>query len=807
MPRFAPTTVVGLCIITLCVVSQADQTTLLDDLTFPGRWRADEWVKAPGTARSVEDAPDEVAGEGSLRIDISWPFDDEFRFFSVKPTSSRGAVPYRIKAVSLWVNASADPHALEVHFKDANDGDVKIGFGALTFDGWQQLNRSIPADWEQPLTLSSITWHSWGLKGAGGPQTTHVARLECAIDETDRLVAGDELPDLLTGPGAPHGMADADGRGSVSVRLLAWRQGARRLTVHDEVTDADGNTLAADESEVDFTGEASLTLPHELPRNGCYTSLVTVSQGGDEPFARVETPLVRLAPQPGAMTDEERARSSIGVNTHLGAPWAAFEGMGIHWARDYSWTWLGRGETAPVGQGRDYAVLHADAMGHHVNLLPVMQGAFRNEAETGFLEDSAAISAGFEALTKALPQIAYWEIDNEYEYHLRDKGFNVADYRRALVAASQGLTRGGTAQLVPTGTAGIQYDLAEQLLNSEARDAIAVINSHFYTGTAPPELGVSDVNMGGDRRRTPLTALDQLRRISKPAHKAGKQSWLTEIGWDVSNGPAVGEENQALYLPRVYLLSRWVGADKVFWFYDRDIPGGTGIFSTCGLIRVDGSIRPSGVAMAALSQQTARAQIVGSLDLGDKDIWALVLRQPEGDWTVAVWSVLEEHPLPDELSGREAVDIFGNPAKPKRITPAIAYYSLLELPQAWDAQRQVTWESSSVLLTSPAGSTEAVVSAREARIAWADLPDGVTAAGWEARDGRYTDVLAIAPTVAEGEYPLVASAEGQGWQRTWEVRLRVEPPLKVTTPAGYEAGQAEICTVASPRLSGEVTAR
>jgi hypothetical protein len=489
----------------------------------------------------------------------------------------------------------------------------------------------------------------------------------------------------------------------------------------------------------------------------------------------------------------------------VGAPWQAFGRMGIHWARDYSWGWLGHGETVPFGNGRDFLAVWQDAARNGVEVLPITQAAFRNKAETGFEEDSAAITEGFRRLAAAFPGVPYWEIDNEFEFALRDRGFDVADYVRALNAAADGLARAGDARLVLNGTAGIRQDLAEAILASDARDASPVINSHCYTGTQPPETGLDDTNTGTTSAEH-VTFPQRLRDISRLAHAAGKESWLTEIGWDVTNGPAVGEDLQAVYLPRVYLLSLLCGVDKVFWFYDRDVPDATGIFSTCGLIRLDGSLRPSGVAMAELSRQVARATVAGSLDLGE-DIWAAVLRQPEGDFTVAAWSVEGPHPVPAELQGVPARDIFGNAVTPAGITPRVTYFRLATLPAAWDLQRQATWESPDALSACPSGEVTARVACPAAQVTWEALPPGVQSGGWHADGNGYADTLQVAPDMAVGPVPLTARATGQGWTRAWRVTLLVKPALSVTGPVTYEPNQPELLEVTSPLAGQPVTVR
>jgi hypothetical protein len=322
---------------------------------------------------------------------------------------------------------------------------------------------------------------------------------------------------------------------------------------------------------------------------------------------------------------------------------------------------------------------------------------------------------------------------------------------------------------------------------------------------------VSDT-IAGDGRQARLTMPDQLREVSRLAHAAGKESWLTETGWDAINGPAVGEARQAEYLSRVYLLARACGIDKVFWFYDRDVPGGTGVFSTCGLIRLDGSLRPSAVAMAALSRETARATFAGTLDLGP-DIWAVVLAQPDRTWTVAVWSVegdakrLREHPLPDGLAGVEAVDIFGNSVRPQGVTPSILYFHLAKLPKAWDLQRQARWESPALMTTSPGGSVDLRLIAPGAKVEWGPLPAGVSAQGWRVDGRAQVDTLRVGLTARPGVYELTAIAQGDGWRRSFPASLLIEPALAVSGTMTYEPDQPEIKTITAGHLSGTVTAR
>ena len=228
-----------------------------------------------------------------------------------------------------------------------------------------------------------------------------------------------------------------------------------------------------------------------------------------------------------------------------------------------------------------------------------------------------------------------------------------AGFREALLrAAAAGLKdSGGAGRVILNGTAGIFVEDTEELLASPAKDDFAVVNYHHYTGTIAPETAKLDINLGREAGSTVYSFTDHLRRINRVSHAAGKEAWLTEVGWDVTYGPAVGEELQTLYLPRAWVLARWCGTDKVFWFFDRDGQGKQK-FSSCGLFDLEGNARPSAAATAALSQFTARARMAGAVDLGD-DAWC-ILFQDAKRWVAVAWCLEGNRPAGEERRDRRA---------------------------------------------------------------------------------------------------------------------------------------------------------
>ena len=178
-PRWPSAKLAGAIVMSLLAVGAcrcwAAATALLDDVTFPGRFQADPWNKAPGLMAPGGEAPAGGPEAASLRVTIDWPAGDEFRFFSLQPSASRGPVPYRLQEVALWAKPAGDGRFLEVHFRDADGQDQKVGWGPLTTTDWQRLAQPIPPEWKQPLALTGLTWHNWGVKGPGPGATTLLA--------------------------------------------------------------------------------------------------------------------------------------------------------------------------------------------------------------------------------------------------------------------------------------------------------------------------------------------------------------------------------------------------------------------------------------------------------------------------------------------------------------------------------------------------------------------------------------------------------------------------------------------------------
>jgi len=478
---------------------------------------------------------------------------------------------------------------------------------------------------------------------------------------------------LVEGPNTGAGISLSSGSGAydLRVRVVGW----------------DGSDVFQQNIQ-NVTGGWSDAIQVPLNRYGSYEVIAELRLPGQSTVVGSgQMRLVRPTRVP-ALSAEERRDSCIGVNTHWWAEWSSLQRIGVHWARDYSWGWLGDGSVAPMApNGSNFASHWNAANNAGVTVLPCMQQVFWNASQTAYIEDHDYIADSYERLANAFPQIEYWEIDNEAKYNFvnrngADPDDYVQNYRGFIAAVAEGLQRAGSAKLVLSGTAGIQLNDTHALLETEGvspvvRDDFDVVNYHHYADGFPPEVAPIKpwLDTGWVTPTDPI--LEMQTQINSVAHEAGKEAWKTEVGYGVQYKYGVGERLQAAYLAREYLLSRSVGTDKVFWFFDRDC-GGTSWISSMGLFEQDTwDARPSAAAMAAVSKFTALAEYTGELSPGPFQCF-FMFRMPDDTEMAVAWAISDEYAyeLPEGVlpPNTMAYDMFGNSIVPGIIGPEVTYF-------------------------------------------------------------------------------------------------------------------------------------
>jgi hypothetical protein len=189
--------------------------------------------------------------------------------------------------------------------------------------------------------------------------------------------------------------------------------------------------------------------------------------------------------------------------------------------------------------------------------------------------------------------------------------------------------------LVNSNTPGLYFDIVSNLLYVDRRGA--------------PE-----------NRQMGLDTVDKvtlLRAIAEIGRNCSERCWITEVNWPLWEGPhspagktvSVGEEEQADYLVRYYLLALGTGlVERVFWW--RLIARGYGLVSPAS----DDSLRrrPSWFALHTLIEQVEGATFMGPLPAPEGAFLYHFSRG--GDDLVVGWSVTKNHKASLPRSASEA---------------------------------------------------------------------------------------------------------------------------------------------------------
>ncbi len=187
----------GALLIGVCsVVNSAEVVKKVTDFNVPGEWKPYQWNKATGKISVRPEFPDELKGKGdeetSLGLKISWPGGEGMRFFTIVP-EKQVTIPFKVSKGSIWIKGTSNGRYLELHFlangqeKDDKGKLYKLGGpGAFNFDNWRKHEFTIPADWPQPLTIKSVTFHDWGCPQPA-EDTFYITRYEFTCDDAQKL--------------------------------------------------------------------------------------------------------------------------------------------------------------------------------------------------------------------------------------------------------------------------------------------------------------------------------------------------------------------------------------------------------------------------------------------------------------------------------------------------------------------------------------------------------------------------------------------------------------------------------------------
>lgn len=373
-----------------------------------------------------------------------------------------------------------------------------------------------------------------------------------------------------------------------------------------------------------------------------------------------------LAPAPTGVT----LRALLGVASHMSqgvAPDArrdfeldAYESLGgIGFREHFRWD-----DGEPENDRFEFAgydVQVALAKEHGCELLP-MVGYDVAWAQQVPGEDSSIRPADFEDYAFHVAEhfcadIRTYEIWNEPNlYVFWEPEPDPAAYGALLKAAARGIRAACPGARV--GTGGVAFwDLRHwdadwgflrelSAAHPDICDAFDVAMVHPYTWLMQraPEY---DGSVGAIQTPGYVEMIRRLRAWLADAGCPDRPIVYTEAGWP---SWGLGEELQARWLARGYLLSAHLGVERYHWytFWDsepdpREIPQQDNWFGLFAWPGEDGSVRqekPAFAALRGLVTVLGDARFVGDLSAAlelPEDVWALAFRSDAGALTVAAW--------------------------------------------------------------------------------------------------------------------------------------------------------------------------
>lgn len=225
-----------------------------------------------------------------------------------------------------------------------------------------------------------------------------------------------------------------------------------------------------------------------------------------------------------------------------------------------------------------------------------------------------------------------------------------------------------TALVSNAGWAGFAFDYVDKMRTytypdgKTPLDFTDVFNMHVYTGKQEPETAITDPNANrdgakpddGDTYENRLMALADWRDDLKP----GMPIWMTEVGYDVGGPIGRSERLQAAKLPRCMMIALANGVEKIFVY--REVGSIPAQHAGAGVMREDGSVRPSFFTLATLVRQLDGVTDARTLRLpmANPKVWAYAWNR-RGEKVFTTWTYEGTERLGVDLGRCTVTDAFG----------------------------------------------------------------------------------------------------------------------------------------------------
>lgn len=225
------------------------------------------------------------------------------------------------------------------------------------------------------------------------------------------------------------------------------------------------------------------------------------------------------------------------------------------------------------------------------------------------------------------------------------------------------------ARVSSAGFAGLSMDWIDQNRTYKYPDGktpldfVDIMNVHFYSGRQEPELATVDPNVyrNGTKPEDIQTYEKDLVDLAdwRDDFKPGIPIWLTETGNDVGGPIGRSERFQAAKIPRCLMIALANGVEKVFLY--RETGSTPAQHAGAGIMRNDGTVRPSFFTLATLARQLDGAQDVRvpRLETDNPKIWMYRWKRGAKGDVVSVWTPEGAEKLGLDLGQCKYVDAFG----------------------------------------------------------------------------------------------------------------------------------------------------
>jgi hypothetical protein len=809
-------------------------------------WSVGPWNKAKGASTVVSETG--TTDGKSLRFDITFSGGD-FEFAAFEPGQAL-VIPGRTRRVIVRSKASEPGYGLTLNFKDGwgrGGKPFEKGINTKQTGAWLETSIDIPADWVQPLSLGGVATHNWGKQGeartisfwideirvetdiagvdpatgalAGWTPEPNPAEPEKALKECPRtaMLAVDMAPT------ADYGVFSGENP-ALLLTLRNWRTEALSGTLSWQVVDAAGKVVGTPQQKaVKAESSAAIRIDVPVPKYGLYTVKASLKMTNGTRIDK-EMKVAKLPVLPN-LTREQKIASPYGMNVHSGGKIVIepFKKAGIVWFREYafSYDWLVRAKGADKRYGgwpyfpkivqayRDLDVI----------MLPVLQGGIKppqveDGKAVGPLGPDTAWRREIADVVTAFPDVQFWELSNEYDLKNENrkaeqavgwKNYQLYHEVFAQVLKALEVMGGGPYYAIENGRAGIWPELVRDCIESGHFADIHAVNSHHYCGTDPPETNFNNANINLERSRS---FFDDLREQKRVAVLDGKprESWFTEFGWDILAGRIVTPYQQAVYLPRAWMLQMAAGTDKCFWFYNFDAANPRVFFDGMGLLDAQGQPKANLCTLAALTHLLPQPSYVGSINAGANTQGYVFAN--DGKLVASLWSIKGDDGPEVAFAAGELRDGFANPLPglKAKLTMAPVYLVGLSKDDPWYRQTAYEVESPHLVTASPADAVEVVVRIRNNRATplvgeialkapagWeCGAPTATSVAPGETKDVSLKTHIPNAQPLGEAAMTVHCAEAGRPVKQM-PVAMLIRPAATIAAPALHGApGQTEV---------------